>query len=153
MKRAVRENVRALIEKTGGKLKPGQSGVTRLLKLGISNGNAQRLLDEESTVSFETLEKVADAFKVNPWDLVTPGMSMSTIPFRDLDVFEAQLVTMYRQLSHDRQHEVLIDLSDEVNHGSEVASAQNPFAGVERRSAMRFENKAPANLPERRKHK
>lgn len=156
LKRVLRSNLRALIEKTSGPLKPNESGVTRLLKLGISNGNAQRLLDEDSTVSFPTLEQVAAAFRVKPWDLVSPAMKVSEMPFRDLDVFEGQLITLYRKLSPQERDDHLMALNDRVSEG-EDGTAANPFNRrvdalghvPERRSATRIDERN--NMPGIRK--
>lgn len=159
LKRVLRQNVRALIEKTSGPLKPHESGVTRLLKLGISNGNAQRLLDEDSTVSFQTVEQAAAAFKVKPWDLMSPQMQIAEMPFRDLDVFEGQLVTLFRKLDADDRHEHLIDLNNKVSQKDVAASPHNPFNrrfhsighDPERRSATRIDERVPAPVPDRKR--
>lgn len=83
-------------------------------------------------------------------------------PFRDLNAFEGQLVEMFRQLSHDRQHDYLIELSNEVNQGAVESSRQNPFAGApdrrhaslgrdpERRSAVRHSD-SPASTSARKR--
>jgi hypothetical protein len=156
LKRVLRANVRALIEKTSGPLKPNESGVTRLLKLGISNGNAQRLLDEDSTVSFPTLEQVAAVFRIKPWDLVSPTLKVSEMPFRDLDVFEGQLITLYRKLGPQERDDHLMALNKKVAEGEGGTSA-NPFNRrvdvlghqPERRSATRIDERN--HLPSVRK--
>jgi hypothetical protein len=104
-KNVVRENVRALLKKRGGEFKPKESGVSRLMSLGIANGTAQRILDEDSDYRLETLDQVAAALRVSVRDLITPGMSTEALPFRDLDPFESQLVTLFRRLPSDQHRE------------------------------------------------
>lgn len=50
------------------------------------------------------------------------------MPFSDLNPFEVQAITLFRKLSSDQQHQVLIALNDLVPQG-EKASTSNPFLG------------------------
>lgn len=56
------------------------------------------------------------------------------VPFRDLDAFEAQLITLFRALSPDERHDQLVELNKRVDktNGDKV-STMNPYPGVERR--------------------
>lgn len=136
VKKIIRTNVLALIEKQQGALGPRESsGVSRLMKLGMSNGVAQRILDDESDVYLGSLLQLAIALRVKVWELLTPGLQSVSMPFRNLDAFEAQLMSLYRQLPEDQQHEFLHDLSVAVDATRPKAapSVQNPFPGVNRR--------------------
>lgn len=128
VKKIIRDNVLALVERQSGPLGPRESsGVSRLLKLGISNGVAQRILDDSSDVYLSSLLDLANALRVKVWEILTPGLQSSSMPFRNLDAFEAQLMSLYRQLSEDQQQEFLIDLNNAANKGKTQASAQNPY--------------------------
>lgn len=93
-------------------------------------------------------------------EMIESMAPLPTTPFRDLNAFEGQLVEMYRQLSHDRQHDYLIELSKEVNIGALAPSPQNPFIndrrGInfghepERRSATRILDGGDAPDPGKR---
>lgn len=138
VKKIIRTNVLALVEKQQGPLGPRESsGVSRLMRLGISNGVAQRILDESSDVYLGSLVDLASALQVKVWELLTPGLQSSSMPFRNLDAFEAQLMSLYRQLKEDQQHDFLIDLSMAVDASKPDAepSTQNPFPHVPKRRA------------------
>lgn len=133
VKKIIRTNVLTLVERQQGPLGPRESsGVSRLMRLGISNGVAQRLLDESSDVYLSSLVDLATALRIKVWELLTPGLQSSSMPFRNLDAFEAQLMSLYRQLPEDQQHEFLVELSHAVDAAKPGAapSAQNPFPFV-----------------------
>lgn len=52
LKSVLRDNLRALLG-----LAPGKSGVSALIKLGLSNGNAQRALGGETSVGLDVIAK------------------------------------------------------------------------------------------------
>jgi DNA-binding Xre family transcriptional regulator len=133
-KRLLRTNVRALLVKLGGDLRSNESGVTRLVNLGIANGTAQRILDETTDVRLGTLDELAEKFNVRPEDLISPARAEpSTMPFRDLDPFEAQLVTLFRSLADDdERHHVLVELNQRTA-SAPAPSVANPWASKERR--------------------
>lgn len=53
--------------------------------------------------------------------------------FRDLNAFEAQFVTLFRQLSDDGQHDELVSLNQRVDRAAAAPSAQSPYLGKENR--------------------
>lgn len=59
------------------------------------------------------------------------------LPFADLNGFEGQLMTLFRRLTPDQQHEVLVEVNKLADGGSNAPSPSNPFparyAGPERR--------------------
>lgn len=61
LKIILRQNVRALLG-----LQDGESGVSKLIKLGLSNGNAQRILGGETSVGLDVLAQLADALHLQP---------------------------------------------------------------------------------------
>lgn len=134
VKKIIRDNVLALVERQSGPLGPRESsGVSRLMKLGISNGVAQRILDESSDVYLGSLLDLANALRVKVWELLTPGLQSSSMPFRNLDAFEAQLMSLYRQLPEDQQQEFLIELNKAANKAKPQAPAPHPDVQPNRR--------------------
>lgn len=75
LKITIRENIRALLG-----LDPGESGVSKLIRLGLSNGNAQRLLGGETSVGLDVLSQCASALHVEPWQLCVPGIDPANLP-------------------------------------------------------------------------
>lgn len=75
LKAIIRDNVRALLG-----LKPGQSGVSKLIDLGIANGNAQRVLGGKTRVGLDVLSQVAAALSVEPWQLCVPALDPTHLP-------------------------------------------------------------------------
>jgi hypothetical protein len=58
----------------------------------------------------------------------------AAVPFRDLGPFEAQLITLFRALSPDEQHDHLVELNKRVDKSNgDKVSHLNPYAGIERR--------------------
>lgn len=62
-------NVRRLLDSRGGS--GAYSG--RLMKLGLVNGNAQRLYDDTTDNGIELIAKMAAAAGFAPWQLLVPG--------------------------------------------------------------------------------
>lgn len=71
-KAVLRENLLAFVTK-GKPLAPHETGVGRLVALGVARGTAQRLLDPDRDVQLETLDQVADLTRMKPWQLLVPG--------------------------------------------------------------------------------
>lgn len=75
MKTSTKEVLRANVLARLGKLQPlrgNETGVGRLIRLGVSNGTAQRVLDPEKDLKLETLDDLARILKVRPWQLLVP---------------------------------------------------------------------------------
>jgi hypothetical protein len=73
VKQVIQENVRNLL-----KLQPDESGVQKLIQKGFPNGSAQRILNSETQIGVDQLDKLAKAFKVEPWQLCAPNLGVST---------------------------------------------------------------------------
>lgn len=64
------ENVRALMV-----LKYGKENLNALARdAKIGPGSATRIKEAKTSVGVDIVEKVAEAFKVEPWQLLAPGM-------------------------------------------------------------------------------
>lgn len=70
----VRANTRALL-----RLAEGESGVGRLVKAGIANGVAQRILAADG-YNLQQLEKLAPALGVPVWMLLVEGLDPDDLP-------------------------------------------------------------------------
>lgn len=75
LKVVVRDNVRTLLG-----LKPRESGVQRLIDLGISNGNAQRVLKGETSIGIDLLAQLAKVLDVQPWQLCVRHLDPENLP-------------------------------------------------------------------------
>lgn len=75
IKLTIRANVRALLG-----LEDGQSGVQKLISMGIPTGNAQRVLSGVASVGIDTLAQVAGALGVQPWHLLVPNLDPANLP-------------------------------------------------------------------------
>lgn len=68
--------------------------------------------------------------------------------FRDLDPFEAQYITLFRQLGPDDKHDELVRLNQRVDRAAKGPSAQNPWKGrMDRRQADRREDSPKSSTP------
>lgn len=80
-KKVVKKNVLSLLgHAAGGKLPAGESGVTRLKKLNITQGSAQRVLDDESDLRLDTLDQLARGFGMRAWQLLVPKLDPAAPP-------------------------------------------------------------------------
>ena len=76
VKKIVARNVLALL-----RLEPGESGATAaLIKLGIANGDATRVLQGETSLGLDKIGQIAAALKVQPWQLCSPGLDPDRLP-------------------------------------------------------------------------
>lgn len=75
LKLVISGNVRSLLG-----LNEGESGVSRLIEKGISNGNAQRVLAGETSIGADLLTQLARALRVEPWQLCVPNLDPDRLP-------------------------------------------------------------------------
>lgn len=68
-------NVRRLL-----KLPDDEPGVAKVMKLGFANGTAQRILDSETALGSDTLERLADGLGVHAWQLLVPDLDPEKLP-------------------------------------------------------------------------
>lgn len=78
-KRNVRLNVLALLDRARP-MRASESGVTRLKNLGVSHGNAQRTVDDQSDMQLATLDQIAAGLRVKPWQLLVEGLDPARLP-------------------------------------------------------------------------
>lgn len=78
LKLIIRDNVRALLG-----LEEGQSGVQRLIDMGVPNGNAQRVLSGIASVGVDTVAQIASALGFQPWQLLVPNLDPADLPSTD----------------------------------------------------------------------
>jgi len=71
----LRDNVRRLLG-----LGDAESGVGKLVDLGIPNGTAQRVLGGETSVGLDKIDHVARVLKVEAWQLLSPGLDPERPP-------------------------------------------------------------------------
>lgn len=81
-KRLLAANVRRLLD-----IAPGESGVSKLMQLGFSNGNAARVLKGETSIGLDLLSELAAALRVEPWQLLTPNLDPDRLPSLDRSEF------------------------------------------------------------------
>jgi hypothetical protein len=72
----VAANIKAVLEHRLG----GPARVTDVIKLGIANGTAQRLLAGSTSVGLDLLERVAEKLGVQPWQLLLADLDPKALP-------------------------------------------------------------------------
>jgi hypothetical protein len=131
-KRALRANVRALLVKLTGELRAHETGVSRLVALGIAQGTSQRILDD-TDIRLSTIDEAAAKLGVSPGALLSgDAAEASALPFRDLDPLEVQLVTYFRQMEDDERRELLV-LMSQRQAPAPTPSTEKPRADTGRR--------------------
>jgi hypothetical protein len=114
LKKIVRANALQLIQKATGPLKPRESGVTRLVALGIANGTAQRILDDASDIQLETVERLAAALKVSPLRLMTAATGDAKAEEVVAPVAEPRRLTFPEELVLKLMEELQLDERGQV---------------------------------------
>lgn len=118
LKSVLRDNLRALL-----RIAPGKSGVSALIKLGLSNGNAQRALGAETSVGLDVIAQIAEAFGIEPWQLLVPNLDPERIPRLD----EGLARWPFRKVSRDTISALVGTQAAQVETGLLIALAS---AGV-----------------------
>lgn len=73
-KKVLWENVSQLM-----RMEFGRENLTQLAaKVGIGPGTSTRLKAQETSVGTDILDQIAHAFKVEPWQLLVPGIDMAS---------------------------------------------------------------------------
>lgn len=93
IKKVVAENVRALLGKTNGE----RGATAALIKLGIPNGDATRVLQGETSIGLDKLAQIAGKLRVQPWQLMTPDLDPMRLPSLEQSSFRWP----YRQIDPD----------------------------------------------------
>ena len=112
IKQILWENVRALMV-----LKYGRENINRLAadaKIGI--GSVQRIKEAKTSVGVDLVEAVADAFKVETWQLLAPGMSDQKF----LEILRAW------QDTDGRGRRMLLSAAEGATEGDEPARPERP---------------------------
>lgn len=103
-RQVVAANVKALLRK-----RVGADGVGALIKLGIANGNASRIL-EGADIRVDTLATVAEKLGVQPWQLLQDGLDVEAAAKGRTAVatLPAQVAQIVEQLDPKDQRRVLV---------------------------------------------
>jgi len=108
-------------------LRPNEKGTSRLIKLGLTNGTAQRVLDDESDISLAALETIAGGLRVDPWQLLVPDFHPERLPQLAAETTQsgmANQVARWLDEAPPDQREQLFSLWDSVRglvaHGMTV---------------------------------
>jgi hypothetical protein len=73
-------NTLSLIRAAQPPLRSHETGLSRLTEMGFAMGTAQRVLDASQDVRLSSVDRVAECFEVEPWQLLVPGMSPEQMP-------------------------------------------------------------------------
>lgn len=79
-KKTVTENVLALLLHKTGPRKAWQSGVSRLMSLGVALGTAKRTLEGDASLGADVLDDLARKLGVQTWQLLVPGLDPAALP-------------------------------------------------------------------------
>lgn len=89
--------------------KYGKDNLTRLAKdAGIGPGTATRIKDQETSVGIENLDKIADVFGVQAWQLLTPNLDADSLPRIGANEWPLPMVDKARYLNLPPDDRVLI---------------------------------------------
>jgi hypothetical protein len=124
----VRDNVRRLLDIT-----PGESGVQRLINLGISTGAAQRLMAVQTSIGRVLLEEIASKLRVQPWQLLVPALDPRNPPV----LGQTSHRWPFRSISQQSIAELSDGEAEAVEAGLRVALA-TARAALDESSAKRY---------------
>lgn len=85
----------------------GAENLTRLAReTKIGPGSASRIKAQETSVGVDVLEKIADHFKVEPWQLMAPEIGAARASDMTLSSDEVAVLLTYREHRQQRQPNV-----------------------------------------------
>ena len=87
-------------------LKTNESGVQRLVNLGIPNGTVQRLLGAETSIGLDVIEQVAAVLGVAPWRLLRPQVEFTGMMRNEASLRDTQLVAQIQRLPKEQRHAI-----------------------------------------------
>lgn len=118
-KETIRANVIACL-KAGGVDAGGRGAVSALIKLGFSNGTAQRIMDGSTSIGLDIIDKLAGKFAIEPWRLIARDLGQDEAPtgLSALDGQEGMLVAFFRRLHVGAKRDMLASLerADSLDH-------------------------------------
>jgi hypothetical protein len=109
VKSIVRENVRALLG-----LQDEESGVSKLIAKGITNGNAQRVLGGQTSIGLNLLCDLAKALRVEPWQLCAKNLGAGAAPLPDRWPFEEISKDSWESLSERQKGQVELAMREAI---------------------------------------
>lgn len=102
IKQIASENALALAQRRAGTegMKANETGITLLKNHGLSQGTAQRFLASEGDVRLEAIDVLARGLRVEPWQLLVPGLDPTALPelHPSTSVFSPDLMARLRAL-------------------------------------------------------
>lgn len=108
LRHVLRENVLKLLDEDRP-LKPNETGVQRLVRLGIPNGTAQRVLSAEASIGLDVIEQVAQVLGIAPWRLLRPQTeSIRAEASSNLGLENIRLASQVQQLSRGPRNAVQV---------------------------------------------
>lgn len=113
-------NVRRLLG-----LSAGEAGVAKLMRLGFTNGNASRVLKGETSIGLDLLAAVAEAFKLEPWQLLTPGLDPENPPTLE----QAEFRWPFRSIPFEAISGLVGTTAQDVERGLRIALETAGVAG------------------------
>lgn len=129
-KETIRANVIACL-KAGGVDAGGRGAVSALIKLGFSNGTAQRIMDASTSIGLDIIDKLAAKFAIEPWRLIARDLGQDEAPtgLSALDGQEGMLVAFFRRLPVGAKRDVLASLeqAESMDHQRQPQQVPAPM--------------------------
>jgi hypothetical protein len=75
IKTVLRDNLQAVLRERYPTMRPNESGITKLVELGVAQGSAQRAIGGETSIGIDMLEKIASAIGLQTWQLLVPELN------------------------------------------------------------------------------
>jgi len=94
------ENIRALIEKESLSVRGWA------LKHGLQQKAVDRIVKEENAASIDTLDEIADALGLMPWQLLIADLDLTNAPRLAVSEAEIKLVARLKSLMDNRPQKI-----------------------------------------------
>lgn len=104
----------------------GQVAAAKAMSIGT--GTFRRAIGaDEGGVNVSTLDPISAYLKCAPYQLLIPKEKLLSVT--QLDGFEGQLIGLFRRLSDDQKHEVLVHVNEVLDKNESKPSPASPFKG------------------------
>ena len=116
----------------------GQSNVARLLNVSPQTVKNWEKRGVSSIGTFKAEELIGcSAYWLTTGEGEMAPAHALLVPYRDLDAFESQLITLFRQLTPSQRDDVLTEVNNLANMDRPGRSPQDPYSGKLPRSEQR----------------
>lgn len=138
IRKIISANVKALLRHEQRADAGWEPGPSALMRKNFANGTAQRILAGETSYGVEMVDRIAEAFGVEPWQLLVPDLDVADRPF----LSDAPAEWPFSMVDREA-YEALGEADRAFVQGKAAAALEERQAAMEKRQPRRHANGRP----------